>query len=80
MVKARFYFCPFWERRPIVLLINVSINDALCITINNVCDVIVGLILIIAPFAVSFKLWKGWSISIETKPADQPTYFKRKTQ
>ena len=43
---------------------------SVAITINNVFAGIVGLILIIAPLAITFKLWRGWSISIETKPDD----------
>ena len=56
----------------IIFCINISALEmkSVAITINNVIAGFVGLILIIAPLAITFKLWRGWSKAIETKPDD----------
>ena len=45
-------------------------------TINNVFAMLVGIVLLCAPFMIVYKIYKGWSTQIETKPKDRPVYFK----
>ena len=45
-------------------------------TINNVFAMLVGIVLLCAPFMIVYKIYKGWSTQIETKPKDRPVYFR----